>query len=170
MPIDSCGHTFSELTENVLPGHMARIREAMATPRPMAEFASKGVGPKAILKTLNKTKDFSGCYVLMERDRAIYVGISRAVVHRIMQHVKGKSHFDASLAYRIAAKKLPLKMTSAEAMAKPAFKQEFDNAKEYLKSLNVAFIQIDNDLELYLFEAYCAMELDTSDRNTFRTH
>ena len=40
----------------------------------------------------------------------------------------------------------------------------------YLRSLNVAFIEIGNPLELYLFEAYCAMELDTSEWNTFETH
>jgi hypothetical protein len=34
----------------------------------------------------------------------------------------------------------------------------------------VAFIAIENDLEIYLFEAFCAMELDAWEWNTFRTH
>ena len=56
------------------------------------------------------------------------------------------------------------------AMLDPNFKKEFEAAKNYLKSLKVAFIEIRNDLEIYLFEAYCAMRLDTSEWNTFKTH
>jgi hypothetical protein len=31
-------------------------------------------------------------------------------------------------------------------------------------------VAIENDLEIYLFEAFSAMELDTWEWNTFRTH
>ena len=55
-------------------------------------------------------------------------------------------------------------------MSDPNFQNEFEKAKSYLKSLNVAFIEIQNDLEIYLFEAYCAMQLDTAEWNTFKTH
>jgi hypothetical protein len=49
------------------------------------------------------------------------------------------------------------------------FLTAFDQAKA-LRDCSVAFIDIDNTLELYLFEAYCAMEFDTRELNTFRTH
>jgi hypothetical protein len=34
----------------------------------------------------------------------------------------------------------------------------------------VAFIEIANEVELHLFEVYAAIELDTGEWNTFRTH
>lgn len=55
-------------------------------------------------------------------------------------------------------------------MQDPAFQAHFSNARAYIAGLSVAFIEIINPLELYLFEAYCAMELDTAKWNTFETH
>lgn len=55
-------------------------------------------------------------------------------------------------------------------MEQEAFKAEFDAAKEYLRSLNVAYVKILNPLALYVFEAYCAMRFDTEQWNTFETH
>ncbi len=40
----------------------------------------------------------------------------------------------------------------------------------YLMRLDVAYVQIENSLELYVFEAYAAMTLNTHKWNTFRTH
>ncbi len=51
-----------------------------------------------------------------------------------------------------------------------AFKQAFEQAKAYLAGLQVAFVDIDNPLELYVFEAYAAISLRTYEWNTFRTH
>jgi hypothetical protein len=87
-----------------------------------------------------------------------------------MQHVRGKTHFDASLAYRMAADKGSHSLKRSAAMLDPKFGKEFEIEKKYLSTLNVAFIEIDNDLELYLSVAYCALELKTSKWNTFRTH
>ncbi len=55
-------------------------------------------------------------------------------------------------------------------MNDPAFRAAFEEAQTLLRGCTVAFIEIPNPLELYLFEAYCAMELDTCEWNTFRTH
>ena len=55
-------------------------------------------------------------------------------------------------------------------MKDPAFRAAFDEAQALLRGCSVAFIEIPNPLELYLFEAYCAMALDTKEWNTFRTH
>ena len=50
------------------------------------------------------------------------------------------------------------------------FRAAFNEAQALLRTCTVAFIEIPNPLEQYLFEAYCAMELDTAEWNTFRTH
>lgn len=168
--IDACTSTFTELAEVALPRYMARLREAMAKPRSLAEFCSAGVGIKTMLKRLERGHDFSGCYVLLRDRKPFYVGISRGVVGRLQQHGKGSTHFDASLAYRMACEKVPHELTRDEAMEKPDFHQAFDEAQALLRNSSVAFVEIDNPLELYLFEAYCAMELDTCEWNTFRTH
>jgi hypothetical protein len=55
-------------------------------------------------------------------------------------------------------------------MENAAFRTAFVAAQKYLRRLDVAFIEIENPLELYVFEAFASMELDTSEWNTFRTH
>ena len=70
----------------------------------------------------------------------------------------------------MATNKTGHKMKRADAMQDPVFRKAFDEARALLRGCSVAFIDIDNPLELYLFEAYCAMELDTCEWNTFRTH
>jgi len=170
MAIDNCQYSFRDLTMKVLPAHMERIRQELTNPHQMGKFGRHGQGIKTILHRLGRTDDFMGCYVLIENDTPIYVGVSRSVVSRLIQHVKGRTHFDASLAYRIACDRCPHQLQRKAAMKTPEFLKEFAKAKEYLRSLKVAFIGIDNDVELYLFEVYCSMELDTCQWNTFRTH
>lgn len=170
MSIDNCQHSFKELAKTVLPQHMRRMRQAMASSLDMSLLCKEGVGPKSILKRLERTEDFAGCYVLMEGAKPIYVGISRSVIKRLVQHVKGRTHFDASLAYRIASDKYAHNMNREAAMSDLKFKKEFERARNYIFSLKAAFINIESDFELYLFEAYCALELKTSKWNTFRTH
>lgn len=170
MPIDACNSTFAEMAGVILPGDMARLRAALADPQPMSSFCLPGVGVKTILSRLRRSNDFSGCYVLAHHGKPFYVGISRTVVQRLRQHVTGNTHFDASLAYLMATGKTGQEMKRADAMRDPAFRAAFDEAKAILRDCGVAFVEIDNSLELYLFEAYCAMELDTCEWNTFRTH
>ena len=170
MPIDECKHTFLELTATVLPAHMRRLREALGRPVQASVFAQTKQGPSAIAKQLQLPSDFAGCYIFMENARPIYAGISRKVLSRIRQHLCGKTHFDASLAYRMAKREMSTRLKRGEAMQDPAFKKVFDERQVHLRGLYVAFIPIENDLEIYLFEAFCAMELDTWEWNTFRTH
>jgi hypothetical protein len=125
---------------------------------------------KTILARLGRSHDLSGCYVLLHEGKPFYVGISRGVVGRLRQHGMGTTHFDASLAYRMACEKVHHEMTRAEAMRNPSFRAAFNDAQQLLRGCSVAFVEITNPLELYLFEAYCAMELDTAEWNTFATH
>lgn len=170
MPIDNCTSSFSELATSVLPQYMEKLRGELQRPHPLATFCISGVGVSGILKTLERERDFSGCYVLMHDGKPFYVGISRGVIARLRQHGTGKTHFDASLAYRMANEKMAHTMTRSNAMKDPTFRTAFDDAQELLRGCTVAFIEIPNPLELYLFEAYCAMALDTCEWNTFRTH
>ena len=50
------------------------------------------------------------------------------------------------------------------------FKTTFFSAQERLRQMSVAFVEVGNDLELYTFEVFAAMRLDTDTWNTFRTH
>ena len=81
--------------------------------------------------------------------------------------------FDASLAFRKAADSFVGDVdgnTRKQLMDKPAFHGLFEKKKQDLSSMNVVFIEIDNPIERYLFEVYCAMEFATSEWNTFETH
>jgi predicted GIY-YIG superfamily endonuclease len=170
MTIDGCDFSFKELAEKNLPKHMLKMHVALQKPISMGTFGKKGSGKVTVLKLLNRKVDFQGSYVLSDVSGPIYIGISRSVVQRLIQHIKGKTHFDASFAYRMAAHNYNHEMTRGDAMEHPEFLQSFNEAKEYIKNLDVAFIEINNDLELYLFEVYCSMELDTAQWNTFKTH
>ena len=170
MVIDNCHYTFAQLATDVLPGHMLKLKQRIKNPTPMSEFAIKGVGVATLLRRFNLTSDFSGCYVFIDVDHPVYVGISQTVFRRLRQHVLGTTHNDATLAYRIATSQEPHNMKRDDAMADEKFQGHFAAAQDYLKRLNVAFIEIQNPVELYIFEAYCAMELGTGKMNTFETH
>ncbi len=134
---------------------------------PMKVLAS---GKRKALNYLHRQTDLGGCYVLLDRSKPFYVGISRQVISRLAQHVKGKTHFSASLAYRMACNDHKHSMCRAKAMADPSFLRWFHIAQGKLLSMDVATVEITNDLELYLFEAYACLELGTADYNSFRTH
>src|SRR5262249_34033129 len=101
---------------------MQRMREAMEKPIQASLFAEAKRGPRTLAKQLQLSADFSGCYLFLEGTRAIYAGISRGVLARIRQHLRGKTHFDASLAYRMAKRQMPTRLQRAEAMRDAAFK------------------------------------------------
>jgi len=46
----------------------------------------------------------------------------------------------------------------------------FDRRREYLLSLDVAVVEIPKPLELHVFDAYAAIELDTAKWSTFERH
>lgn len=170
MSIDNCQYTFNQLATEVLPRYMAVLRSRIEQPMPMSEFAIKGVGVATLSRKFILNSDFGGCYVLIHNSRPIYVGISQTVLKRLRQHVLGTTYNDATLAYSIATTRWPHNMTRAKAMANKDFQIRFAEAQQYIRELSVAFIEIANALELYLFEAFCAMELDTSEGNKFETH
>jgi hypothetical protein len=176
MAIDGCSKTFKELATADFPRLMKQIRLAMRRPHPLAWFCVPGSGVHTILRQIgdkNFTSDFPGCYVILaskQPEAAVYVGISKEVIKRVRQHVMGDNHLVGSLAYRMAKGSRPHDMHRADAMADPEFRREFEKQRGRLRGMWVAFVRIENMLELHLFEAYCAMELDTRELNTFAPH
>jgi predicted GIY-YIG superfamily endonuclease len=167
MFLDGCPHTFQVLANKVLPAHMAKMNKAMANPIKMSVLLT---GKRATLKKLVKEKDFSGCYVLLKNHKPFYVGISRSVIRRLSQHVKGNTHYSASLAYRMACYQNPHELHRNSAMENLQFQKEFEKSKIELRSMEVAIIEINNPVELYLFEVFCALKTGTHRFNTFATH
>jgi hypothetical protein len=108
---------------------MIRLRTAMKKPHRLKEFCTAGAGVKSILRRLGRTIDFSGCYIFTRGKKPFYVGISRGVIGRLRQHGTGKTHFDASLAYRMACEKAPHKMTRSMAMKNTKFQKQFQDAQ-----------------------------------------
>ncbi len=170
MPIDSCPHTFRALANEMLPADMTRMRRAMSSPLNMLDFGTRGIGPKTILKKLDKQEDFSGCYVLLDGGVPVYVGISRSIVARLESHMKGADYYTATLAYRMAVVDFPHKLTANEAMKDAEFMRLFSAKRDLLRTFQVAFIEMHDPITMCLFEVYCAMELDTATWNSFRTH
>jgi len=169
-PVDGCSFTFTEIVKDVLPAHMTELRSSMSAPRLMLDFAQKGVGVRTLLHQTGRDTDFPGCNVMLDSGHPFCVGISRKVFTRLRQHVLADTHNSATLAYRMAAKRAGHSMRRSEAMADPDFKREFDRAREKIRSLDVAYVEIDNSLVLHVFDPYAALELGTGEWNTFATH
>lgn len=103
MPIDDCKYTFLELATIQLTGYVQKLKNQEKYE--MSMFFTAGVGSKTVLKDIGLKKDFSGCYIFYKNNHPVYTGISKKVIQRLVQHVNGKTHFDASLAYRITKSK-----------------------------------------------------------------
>jgi hypothetical protein len=173
MPIDNCVHTFEELTKSILPQDFLRLEEAMRMPLAAERLVGfKSVTREALTRVGRSVddKDFPGCYVFLDDGKPVYVGISRGVIKRLVQHLNYDSHYSASLVYRMAREEYPHEMKRAQAMKDDQFRTAFFALQSRLRKMTVAYIEIDNDLELCVFEVYAAMKLDTAVWNTFRTH
>lgn len=122
-------------------------------------------------KKENKKNDFKGLYVFFHKDTPFYVGISKGVIARIFQHTKGHSHNTSTLAYNIGLVRYEI------INGKPYlgdrkdlnFATEVAPVKEFLMKQKIALIKIDDNEELYLFELYVSMKLQTW-LNKFETH
>ena len=110
----------------------------------------------------------------MDVSQPVYVGISKRVITRLHEHISGTGHLTATLACRIAVTEHPPGDIAAVSIKEPAFQEHFNAARGQVQGFSLAFVEIENPLELYVFEAYCAMELDTgfdaAGSNTFVTH
>jgi hypothetical protein len=119
----------------------------------------------------SEINDFKGIYVFINNATPFYVGISRCVINRIFQHLRGNNHYTSTLAFNIGKIKYEINNNKKY----PGKRKDFDFAKEvepikaFLMKQKIAFLPIENDEELYLFEIYMAMKLKTK-FNNFKTH
>jgi len=170
MLIDKYNKNFEYLANKELPKLLKILKEDIKANRSMNLFNQRGVGVISLCKQLNCGKDFSGCYLLINEYGPIYVGISRTVLGRLYQHVRGKTGFAASLAYRIAKDQSEFNGSRSDPTQNRTFHKKFEEAKEYLAGLRVAYVKIKNPVVLYVFEVYCSMYFKTGRLNTFETH
>ena len=167
---------FKEICNIKLPDYFDKFQLRMNDPFDMSIFTKEGNGIKTIKKELGsryklEKQSFSGCYVFIEKNKPVYVGISKDVINRLHQHVKGDSHYSSSFAYKIAQNETNEFDKSRDLnMQDIVFMNTFKKAQERIKSFKAAFIEIDDPIELYLFEVYVSMVLDTGFYNTFHTH
>lgn len=118
----------------------------------------------------NKT-DVKGLYVFVHGNEPIYVGISRGIIYRTLQHLRGKSHNTSTLAFNIGL----IRHQIFQGEEYTGVRKDFDYnnnvtpAKDFLFKQKIAFLPIENSEELYLFEIFCAMKLGCW-LNKFETH
>ena len=115
--------------------------------------------------------DFKGLYIFIHNNIPIYFGISRGVINRVIQHIKGKNHFQATLAYNIGIIYYKL-LNGKEYYGKREnfnFEKYVEPIKNFLLNQNISFINVANDEELYLLEIYCSIKYKTI-LNNFETH
>ena len=116
-------------------------------------------------------KDFRGLYVFINDDSPFYVGISKGVISRIFQHTKGHNHNTSTLAYNIGLIRYQILTGQNHIGTRKElnFKTEVEPVKKLLLRQKIALLPIDNHEELYLFEIFCSMKLQTL-LNKFETH
>ncbi len=170
MAIDGCQFTFDELATTELATYFEQLTISMRAPLPARELVGFKSGTRAAVGKVGLKVDFPGCYLFMDGLTPEYVGISRKVVNRLVQHLNHKSHYSASLVYRMASADYQHEFRRDQAMLDEKFSAAFLARQKKLHEMSIAFVPISNALELYLFEVYASMRLDTSKWNSFRTH
>jgi predicted GIY-YIG superfamily endonuclease len=116
-------------------------------------------------------KDFMGIYVFIHERSPFYVGISKGIIGRITQHIKGRTHNTSTLAYKIGLIRYKL-LNGKEYNGNRKdlnFETEVEPIKGFLLKQKIALYHIENPEELYLFETFCSMKLKTC-LNVFETH
>jgi hypothetical protein len=166
---------FEKICRDRLPDYLEIVGKRMDNPFPLSRIAVSGVGEKTALSMFAEAfgmpvSDFPGAYIFVENVGAIYVGISKHVVRRLVQHLKGKTHYSASLAYKMAAMDTGVTGRRSDNMNDPSFMDRFRASQERIGRCGVAVIEIDDPIELYLFEVFASLELGTLHYNHFETH
>jgi len=154
------------------------------------DYFYSGNGQKNILKSLisenkipkencreystkddNLKYDFKGIYFFLLDNKPFYIGISKGVIGRICQHLKGKNHNTSSLAYKLGLLRYEYLNDKKHLGTRKElnFITEVEPVKQFLQKQKIAWISVDNDDELYLFEIYCSMKFKTI-LNSFETH
>lgn len=121
---------------------------------------------------IHTSKPFKGIYLFIKDGNPFYVGVSRNVMKRVFQHLKGKSHETSSLCYRIGCEVYYHKTGKQHVNGRSNLDFELYGsvAKTELSKCEISVFEIQEDIDLYLFEVYVAMKMGTLHYNSFRTH
>lgn len=169
---------FEEITRNFNDSFSSLLNKKNRFP--VSEYFGEGVGLKSTQEKLKniyqlrkKDKDFQGIYLFFIDEEPIYTGISRVVLKRVQQHVKGSSHFTSSLCYKMGANYYEEINGKKHCGGRKGlcFKTYSEPFKIKLRdSAQVAILPVESAIELYLLECYVAVEAKTHFYNRFETH
>ena len=116
-----------------------------------------------------------GVYVFYEDGKPIYVGRSRNLRQRILNHSRPSStHNSASFAFLLAREKTGcLRHTDSRFRAQlekdPNFEKIFKEQKARISRMKIKAVEIEDPNTQAIFEIYCSEKLRTS-YNDFDTH
>ncbi|CAM4015547.1 hypothetical protein [Gillisia hiemivivida] len=170
---------FEEITES-FPTMLAKLTDKSRVISIYKNFGKEGVGKvtsrkslKSLIPQLEQEEDFTGVYLFWVHDEPFYTGISRGVIKRIHQHVKGSNHFSSSLSYTMGKEF----HNEIESIKHTGTRKELDFdkfsgpfKKILRKECQVSLLPIKGSTELYLFEVYVAVQLKLHYYNRFKTH
>jgi len=156
MSLHSCEHSFEELALDVFPALFSSLSLSLQQPLALHVFWDN----PALIPA------HSGCYVITQQGTPLYVGIAKNMRRRIQDHLSGDPS-RANLAVRLTAKDVGVGLSAIKKHAQ--FASAFESAKKRLLDYEVGWVSIANPLEMYIFEPYCAMKLNTSEYNFFDT-
>jgi hypothetical protein len=117
-----------------------------------------------------------GIYLFSEGDVPIYVGQSRKLRSRLIQHTGAtRRQNQASFAFNVAKREaskagVDVKRWRAVLEADPGFVPHFTAARAAVAAMDVQFIELPDPIARTLFEVYAALALDTVEFNSFETH
>jgi hypothetical protein len=117
--------------------------------------------------------DFAGVYLFTEGDVHVYVGRSRRLRARILEHSR-PCNPDAALAFFLARKILGHQKASyrspgsrRDLIKQPEFKAKYEEAKALISKMLIRYVRADDATTQALLEIYTSTKLDTF--NEFRT-
>ena len=117
-----------------------------------------------------------GIYVFYEDGKPIYVGRSRHLRSRLLEHSRTSSmHNAATFAFILAKeravdRKLTFSSMKRESLQHdPVFSKLYTEAKERVAKMKVRVVQVEKPVEQTIFEVYAALELHTP-YNNFDNH
>jgi predicted GIY-YIG superfamily endonuclease len=117
--------------------------------------------------------NFSGVYLFTENKVHLYMGRTRGLRKRLMQHASAGANsapFALRLTREITGHKATYKKAGSikELMTDGAFLEEFKRQQARVAQMEIRYIRVDDDLEQALLEIYSSTVLETP-HNEFRT-
>jgi hypothetical protein len=148
-----------------LPGYLDRLLESRVYGRGKGrEAAPKTHG--VYLFTDEGQHEYVGRCGLTERAKKIGIGHSNFRTRLAGHSCPGSRHNQATLAWRLTFAKLGSQVDGmptlrSELQVHPPFHEEFLIQKERVTAMDFRVVEIEDDFESYVFEAYAARQLQT---------